>query len=127
MIPDAPLIEAGQAVICALIVTLGGVLVELIRRGNRDAKQASEHAEAARDQVQNSHGTILRDDIDGIIHGVNELRAEVAQLAATVEAVQASADIQHAALWQALGKSPETLPPPKPRPSLRKWLHDRTN
>lgn len=127
MIPDTPVIEAGQAIICALIVTLGGVLVELIRRGNRNAKQASEHAEAARDQVQNSHGTILRDDIDGISDGVNELRAEVAKLAATLDAVQASSDIQHAALWQALGKPAETLPPPKPGPSLRKWFHDRTH
>lgn len=127
MSPDGHIIEAGQAIICALIVTLGTVLVARIERGNRDARRAREHASATRDQVQNTHSSNLRDDIDGISDGISELRAEVSRVSTRLEAVQTSADIQHAALWQALGKPAETLPPPKPRPSLRKWLHDRTN
>lgn len=125
--PDPVIVTAGQALLGTIITGGFGVLIALIQRGNKAAKSARDYAEAVRDQVQNTHTTIMRDDIDDISTGIVELRAEVQQLGTKLEVVQASADIHHAALWQALGKPAETLPPPTPRPSLRKWFHDRTH
>jgi hypothetical protein len=58
-----------DAVLVALIGSFGligaalvGVLVELVRRVNK----VHAKAEVVRDQVQNSHGTNLRDDLDAL-------------------------------------------------------------
>ncbi|MEV1109927.1 DUF2746 domain-containing protein [Micromonospora sp. NPDC049751] len=63
------LITAGGTVVVGLI----GVLVELLRRQNKKLSEVKDHASAARDQVQNSHKTNLRDDVDRVIAGLEQL------------------------------------------------------
>jgi len=52
--------------ICTVLVALIGVAVELLRRQHK-ALGAVAH------QVQNTHGTNLRDDVDTLLHGVDQL------------------------------------------------------
>ncbi|MFD7738066.1 DUF2746 domain-containing protein [Kitasatospora sp. NPDC059800] len=57
------LVSAGGAITAAL----AGVLVELVRRQGAQLAEVREHAQEAREQVANSHGTNLRDDLDRVI------------------------------------------------------------
>jgi hypothetical protein len=59
--------------LCAVLVALTGVVVELLRRQQKAIGAVKAHAEATRDQVQNSHGTNLRDDVDKLLLGVDDL------------------------------------------------------
>lgn len=57
------MVSAGGAITAALV----GVLVELMRRQGAAIAEVREHAQEARHQVANSHGTNLRDDLDHVI------------------------------------------------------------
>lgn len=70
------------ALFVAAIAALAGILIELIRRH----KMVAEDIAATREQVQNSHSTNLRDDIDQlhdtvrlVLSSTESLRAELAQ------------------------------------------------
>jgi hypothetical protein len=58
-----------------LTVALLGLFAELLRRQNKKLNKVGDHAEAARDQVQNSHKTNLRDDLDKVIEGLADVKA----------------------------------------------------
>lgn len=72
---QAAIVTAGGTVTVALL----GILVELLRRQSKRLSEVKDHAAAARDQVQNSHKTNLRDDIDVVITELRGLRSEVRQ------------------------------------------------
>ncbi|MGW2541548.1 DUF2746 domain-containing protein [Kitasatospora sp. NPDC001574] len=57
------MVSAGGAVTAALV----GLVVELLRRQGAAIAEVREHAQEARHQVANSHGTNLRDDLDHVI------------------------------------------------------------
>ncbi|MEU3709016.1 DUF2746 domain-containing protein [Streptomyces catenulae] len=73
MEPDVQvaLVSAGGAVTVALV----GVLVELVRRQGRALGEVREHTEEARHQVANTHTTNLRDDVDRVLDGMEQLLA----------------------------------------------------
>ena len=58
--------SAAVTAIGAILVTLIGVVVELLRRSHKRLGVVT-------DQVQNSHPTNLRDDVDTLLHGVGQL------------------------------------------------------
>lgn len=51
----------------------GTLAILLDRRRGRDIKRVEEHAAEARYQVQNSHKSNLRDDIDRVLEGIDAL------------------------------------------------------
>lgn len=55
-------------------VALIGVLVEMLRRQHKKLSEVKDHAAAARDQVQNSHKTNLRDDVDRVLRGLEDVK-----------------------------------------------------
>ncbi|MFJ6183776.1 DUF2746 domain-containing protein [Streptomyces sp. NPDC092295] len=57
------LVTAGGTVAVALV----GVLVELVRRQGAALSEVAENVQVAREHVENSHGTNLRDDIDSLM------------------------------------------------------------
>jgi hypothetical protein len=59
----------------AVFVALTGIVVELLRRQQKTIGAMKADAAATRDQVQNSHGTNLRDDVDKVLGGVDDLLA----------------------------------------------------
>ncbi|MFG3223250.1 DUF2746 domain-containing protein [Kitasatospora sp. NPDC048194] len=63
------MVSAGGAITAALV----GVLVELVRRQGATIAEVREHAQEAREQVANSHGTNLRDDVDRVIEGLGRV------------------------------------------------------
>ena len=70
------------ALIVTAITALAGLIVELIRRHSAVAKDVA----ITREQVQNSHSTNLRDDLDDlhstvklVLSSTEALRAELAQ------------------------------------------------
>lgn len=59
----------------AIVGGVFGLLALLLdRRRGRDIKAVAEHASAAREQVQNSHSTNLRDDLDKVLDGIETLK-----------------------------------------------------
>ena len=58
---------------CTVLVALVGVVVELLRRGHKALQAVREHAEVTRGEVQNAHRTNLRDDLDHLMRGVDQL------------------------------------------------------
>lgn len=56
-----------------LSVALLGVLVESMRRHQKAISEVREHTVASLEQVQNSHTTNLRDDLDGMHQDVREV------------------------------------------------------
>lgn len=56
-----------------LTVALLGVCAEMLRRQKKALYEVKGHAEAACEQVQNSHGTNLRDDLDRVMDGLDQL------------------------------------------------------
>lgn len=72
---------------CALVATLITVIVPRIWKNTRELKEQTLTLDAVRAQVQNDHGTNLRDDIDAIAHrmdmvleGVSAMHLDVAWL-----------------------------------------------
>ncbi|GGU77262.1 hypothetical protein GCM10010211_48980 [Streptomyces albospinus] len=65
------LVSAGGTVTVALV----GVLVELVRRQGQALSEVREHTEEARHQVANTHSTNLRDDVDRVLDGMEQLLA----------------------------------------------------
>ncbi|NWF28256.1 DUF2746 domain-containing protein [Streptomyces sp. PKU-EA00015] len=63
------LVSAGGVVTAAFM----GVLVELVRRQGTALAEVREHAQEARDQVSNTHTTNLRDDLDQVISGLDQV------------------------------------------------------
>lgn len=57
----------------ALLVVVFGLVAEVGRRHLKTLTEVREHAEAARDQVQNNHATNLRHDVDQVIAGIEQL------------------------------------------------------
>lgn len=51
------------------------LLLEGLRRQNKKLGKVAEHSEAARHQVQNSHTTNLRDDVDRVLDRLDEVLA----------------------------------------------------
>ncbi|QMP84472.1 protein of unknown function DUF2746 [Streptomyces phage Endor1] len=56
-----------------ILVTLIGVVVEMLRRNHKALTEVQENAQIARDQVANSHSTNLRDDMDRLHDDVREV------------------------------------------------------
>lgn len=56
-----------------MVSALGAVLVALLHRQNVKLNRMGAHVRQAREQVRNSHGTNLRDDLDKVIDGVGRL------------------------------------------------------
>ncbi|MEU8327301.1 DUF2746 domain-containing protein [Micromonospora sp. NPDC048839] len=69
-----PPVQAAIVTACGTVsVALIGVVVELLRRQHKRLGEVKAHAAAARDQVQNSHTTNLRDDIDRVLAGLDQV------------------------------------------------------
>jgi L-asparaginase/Glu-tRNA(Gln) amidotransferase subunit D len=56
-----------------ILVTLIGVVVEMLRRNRKALTEVQENVQVARDQVANSHSTNLRDDMDSLHDDVREV------------------------------------------------------
>ncbi|WMI33348.1 hypothetical protein SEA_PROVOLONE_27 [Streptomyces phage Provolone] len=56
-----------------ILVTLIGVVVEMLRRNHKALSEVQENVTIARDQVANSHSTNLRDDMDRLHDDVREV------------------------------------------------------
>jgi L-serine deaminase len=69
------IVSAGGMVTAALV----GVLVELVRRQGTALAEVREHAQEAREQVSNTHSTNLRDDLDRVISGLDQVLAGQAE------------------------------------------------
>lgn len=63
------LVTAGGTLGVALI----GVLVELARRQSNALSAVAEDVSVARDHVANTHSTNLRDDIDSLMHRIDQV------------------------------------------------------
>lgn len=63
------IITTGGTVLVALV----GVLVELVRRQHKVIGEVREATHHTREQVLNSHTTNLRDDIDRVLGGIEQL------------------------------------------------------
>lgn len=63
-------------IIVAAIPVVGMLLALLLKQGH-DRRATQGQLETIRRQVQNSHGTNLRDDIDRIRDAINEVRGDV--------------------------------------------------
>lgn len=66
----------------AIVTTAGGIgvavvgaLAEFVRRQGKAINEVREHSQEARKQVQNSHSTNLRDDVDRVLAGIEKLVA----------------------------------------------------
>ena len=59
--------------IFGFLVTVAGLVGKMLVRQRAELAEVREHAAAARYQVQNSHTTNLRDDLDKVIEGVQQL------------------------------------------------------
>ncbi|UOQ58086.1 DUF2746 domain-containing protein [Leucobacter allii] len=86
-----------EAVVVALITAASGVAVAVVggiflllqnRRQKRRDAHVSEKLEVVREQVQNSHGTNLRDDLDRIADGLMQLGKNVEGLASDLRGVR---------------------------------------
>jgi len=55
------------------LVTLAGLITQLLRRQTKALAEVREHALEAREQVSNTHETNLRDDLDKVIGGLDQL------------------------------------------------------
>jgi uncharacterized membrane protein len=62
----------------ALVGVLAGLIVPRLHRNTRELKAQAGTLESVREQVQNSHGTNLRDDLDFIREVLLETRTDVA-------------------------------------------------
>ncbi|MEU7570338.1 DUF2746 domain-containing protein [Micromonospora sp. NPDC049240] len=51
-----------------------GLLLEILRRQNNKLNEVKDHTRAARAQVQNSHDTNLRDDVDKVLDGLGDVK-----------------------------------------------------
>ncbi|MEU4155688.1 DUF2746 domain-containing protein [Actinoplanes sp. NPDC026670] len=69
---EAPVQAAIVTTFGTIAVALIGIILELLRRNHKKLG-------AVKDQVQNSHSTNLRDDIDVVIAELRGLRTEVRQ------------------------------------------------
>jgi len=69
------ILNSGVAVafISGVLAIIGGAVAEFMRRNHNALKEVRATSEAAREQVQNSHSTNLRDDLDEVIQGVRTL------------------------------------------------------
>jgi hypothetical protein len=59
--------------IFGLMVACVGILAEAMRRHHRTLGEVRENTAAARHQVQNSHETNLRDDVDRVLSGLERV------------------------------------------------------
>ncbi|MFD6636776.1 hypothetical protein ACFWDN_13275 [Micromonospora chalcea] len=57
----------------ALVTGAFGLLLEVLRRQNNKLNEVKADTQAARSQVQNSHATNLRDDLDKVINGLDRV------------------------------------------------------
>ncbi|ONI83509.1 hypothetical protein ALI22I_34000 [Saccharothrix sp. ALI-22-I] len=67
-----------DAVITALITSgfaFLGIVAGLLKRQDKKLSEVKEHTAEARKQVQNSHSTNLRDDLDKVISGLGQVLA----------------------------------------------------
>ena len=101
-----------------LITVIGTLIGGLIkgeydrRKDRKDNRQTAREIREIKHQVQNSHPTNLRDDLDALAAAVASLRTEVAALRIDVQAqhrdttglheVAADASKEHSRLWQAI-------------------------
>ncbi|MFJ9827696.1 DUF2746 domain-containing protein [Streptomyces sp. NPDC101160] len=83
------LVSAGGVVTAALV----GVLVELVRRQGTALAEVREHAQEAREQVSNDHTTNLRDDLDRVIAGLDQVLAGQARHSRDIRDLRA--DLAH--------------------------------
>lgn len=98
-------------VLVALITTVGLIIAAWIK-GRYDARQTNRKLEDVLAQVQNSHGTNLRDDIDHLTSAVGLTRAEVRDVRTDlagvhiditdIRASDRAARTEHAQLWAAI-------------------------
>lgn len=63
-----------------IIVALLGLLAEGMRRNHNALRAVKKDTRASREQIQNSHSTNLRDDIDGLIEKVESVADAASQL-----------------------------------------------
>jgi hypothetical protein len=56
-----------------VLVALIGVVAELLRRQHKALDAVKQHTEATHDQVQNGHPSNLRDDVDRLLVGVDQV------------------------------------------------------
>lgn len=69
----------------ALLLAVFGFLGDLIRRKLNTVKG---HTEASREQVENSHTTNLRDDIDLILAGLTEVKTTLGDHSRELEGIR---------------------------------------
>lgn len=72
--------DLGVAVVSTLgtvVVAVLGLLAEALRRHYRVISELRENTREAREQVKNSHGTNLRDDIDDLHVDVRQILTEM--------------------------------------------------
>ena len=86
-----------EGVIVALIAAGGSVAVTIVggifgllqlRKHRKQAKEQSATLEVVRDQVQNSHGTNLRHDLDRVIEAVTRTEAAVGYVADEIKGIR---------------------------------------
>jgi hypothetical protein len=63
----------GVALVTGLLSVIGIAVAEFMRRNHKALKEVRATTEASREQVQNSHSTNLRDDLDEVMQGVRAL------------------------------------------------------
>lgn len=94
------LVEGGlpETVLGTVVAGIFACLVALIqrqRRSDRAIEETRDHAAATRDQVQNTHSTNLRHDLDGVARDVRTILAltrqntlDIGALTAAIEAAE---------------------------------------
>jgi hypothetical protein len=83
---DTPVQSAVVTAAGTIIVALVGVALELLRRSHQRLGEVKE-------QVQNSHGTNLRDDLDQVVAAVS--RIEAAQTLNATAITELRAELRH--------------------------------
>lgn len=96
-----------EAVVVAIIVqvaTLAGVVITAV-----SGRRTSDRVERVARHVHNGHTTLLRDDFDGLVRDVREMRAEMRGLRTDVAGLRADDASQRAALAAAVSERDRRL------------------
>lgn len=93
---DREVLGLFASVLVAIITASGGGIIALIQLAGK-LRQIAADASASRAQVENSHRTNLRADIDEVSRTVRDLRDHLRD-------IRAAATAEHEALWAAITK-----------------------